>query len=131
MDFTSSRRPADARLQGNLSALQTVSRNIFLWALADTGECGLPALLNNLLHKFPHLPPASLQKEVERYKVDVCCAASSPGTKMKRILFVGSRLARWLRLVLIRGEEMCSPSCSSLALVTGRRRQRFVNLSSL
>ncbi len=37
-----------------------------LWALADTGECSLPVLLNNLLPKFTKLFPASLQKEVER-----------------------------------------------------------------
>lgn len=37
-----------------------------LWALADPGECSLPALLNSLLPKFPHLSPASLLKEVER-----------------------------------------------------------------
>jgi hypothetical protein len=37
-----------------------------LWALANTGECSLPALLNGLPAKFPHLPPAALQDEVER-----------------------------------------------------------------
>lgn len=36
-----------------------------LWALAETGECSLPVLLNILLSKFPHLSPISLQNEVE------------------------------------------------------------------
>jgi hypothetical protein len=37
-----------------------------LWALADAGECSLPALLSSLLRKFPDLPPAALRDEVER-----------------------------------------------------------------
>jgi hypothetical protein len=37
-----------------------------LWALANTGECSLPALLSSLPSKFPHLPPAALQDKVER-----------------------------------------------------------------
>ena len=36
-----------------------------LWALAETGECSLPALLNSLLPKFSYLP-VSMQNEVER-----------------------------------------------------------------
>ena len=37
-----------------------------LWALADTGDCSLPALLDSLSTKFPALAPAALRKEVER-----------------------------------------------------------------
>jgi hypothetical protein len=37
-----------------------------LWALANTGECSLPALLNSLPPKFPLLTLAALQDEVER-----------------------------------------------------------------
>jgi hypothetical protein len=37
-----------------------------LWALADRGECSLPALLDSLSAKFPALSPAALRKEVAR-----------------------------------------------------------------
>lgn len=37
-----------------------------LWALADTGERSLPALLENLSAKFPTLSPAALRKAVAR-----------------------------------------------------------------
>ena len=37
-----------------------------LRALAETGECSLPALLGSLSPKFPRLPPAPLRNEVER-----------------------------------------------------------------
>ena len=37
-----------------------------LWALAETGECSLPALLSCLHPKFLHLSPAALEDEVER-----------------------------------------------------------------
>lgn len=37
-----------------------------LWALADTGERSLPALLNSLSAKFPALSPAALREEAGR-----------------------------------------------------------------
>ncbi|HEY0079558.1 MAG TPA: hypothetical protein VGB73_13175 [Pyrinomonadaceae bacterium] len=37
-----------------------------LWALADSGECSLPVLLNSLPPKYPEFPPAPLIKEVGR-----------------------------------------------------------------
>lgn len=42
-----------------------VQREI-LWALADTGDCSLPALLGSLSAKYPTHSPAALRKEVER-----------------------------------------------------------------